>query len=126
MQVKKLATILVVVVFLLSGGILGCSKDMTPEQRVDASYRAVFMARAQLNDLIRSYKTYKTVLTPEKQLEVAELVVPVLEKADFALDQWQSVLVQGELGYGQQERWLQAKRELTMLLFELGVIKVGE
>ena len=123
MQFKKLATIFLVVMFLA-----GCAgwQEMTPEQRMDQQFRAAFMARAQLNDLIRSYQAYKTVLSSEKQLEIAEIMVPVFEKADFVLDQWETILLSDEPGYAQYEVWLQVKRELTMMMFQLGILEVEE
>jgi hypothetical protein len=125
MQVKKLAALLVAIAFVF--GMVGCAnKDLTPEQRTDQMYKAVFTARAQLNDFIRSYQAYKTVLTPEKQLDVATVMVPIFEKADFALDQWELALAGGDVGYGQYEMWIQIKREITMMMFQLGIFEVKE
>jgi hypothetical protein len=121
---------LAVICALLFVGIVGCvtppDAPQTMEERQSKALDAYLVARAQLNDFMQSYSTYKFALSPEQQLEIGEKVVPKFERADDVLDAWQSVVLSGGLGYGNEQIWLQIKKDLVLLLVEVGVIKVEE
>lgn len=122
--------LLVIVCAFLFIGIFGCvstpDTPQTMEERQSKALDAYLVARAQLNDFMQSYSTYKFALSPEQQLEIGEKVVPKFERADDILDTWQSVVLSGGLGYGNEQIWLQMKKDLVLLLVEVGVIKLEE
>ena len=77
------------------------------------------------NDAVYAYITALALQTPEVKAQWKQDINPMLDAADVALDAWWAVV-----GTDQEDdaqfNYLKIWRELFPLLFQLGIIEVGE
>lgn len=107
MQVKKLATIFLVIA--LCFGVMACATTMKGKYA---------QSLASFNDLMDSYRYQYSLQDEETQLKWDATIAPYLLEASMALDQWE--LAQNDST--KQAAFLTLERKAIQLLLEHGII----
>ena len=112
MQVKKLATLLVVIALLVTGCAM-LRADATPQDRYDE-------ALASWNSVVKEYRLQYAMQTPEKQLEWDRLFAIPLYRAGASLGMWSDVLDSSL----REQAFFSLKDQAVRLLFQYKIIEI--
>ena len=113
MQSKKLAAILVVVTFLVTGCAMFQAK--TSQDRYDE-------ALASWNSVVKEYRLQRTLQTPETQAKWDHLFTVPLYQAGVALGVWRDTLDDST----KEQAFFLLKNQAIKLLFQYKIIEIKE